>query len=99
MTYCLRTRSIYVNERRVPGFPAQCGRFCGITTTAVTSAPRNISSAFCDALLAIRCADNIADHYESRRNESAVLAAKWELWDLASVAGVPGGVSGDQLKR
>src|SRR5262249_60134558 len=42
---------------------------------------------------------NIADHYESWRNESGVLAAKWELWDLASVAGVPGGVSGDQLKR
>ena len=41
----------------------------------------------------------IADHYESRRDESADLAAKWELWDLASVAGVPGGVSADQLNR
>jgi hypothetical protein len=37
----------------------------------------------CEALLAIRCAEDIAKYYDDRRDESADLRAKWELWDLA----------------
>jgi hypothetical protein len=61
----------------------------------------------CDALLGLRCAGDISEHYGERRGESAELAARWELWDLAAAnvlaasmsrAGFPGGTSAEELR-
>ena len=38
----------------------------------------------CDALLALDCAEDLDAYYHDRRDESADLRAKWELWNLAT---------------
>ena len=41
----------------------------------------------CDALLGLGCAEDIAAYYDDRRDESADLRAKWELWILPKCPG------------
>jgi hypothetical protein len=38
----------------------------------------------CDALLGLDCAEDLDAYYHDRRDESADLRAKWELWNLAT---------------
>jgi hypothetical protein len=60
----------------------------------------------CDALLAIHCAGDIAEYYGDRRDESADLKAKRELWQLADANALDavmgqsglGGLSPDVLR-
>jgi hypothetical protein len=40
----------------------------------------------CDALLGLDCAHDLDAYYHDRRDESADLRAKWELWSLATSA-------------
>jgi hypothetical protein len=80
----LQPDTLYICERAaVQGFP---GAVRALLLHHHHTKDQRVAEYFagvCDALLGLGCAEEIAAYYDDRRDESADLMAKWELWDLA----------------
>jgi hypothetical protein len=90
-------------EKAAAGFPGAVRGLLRHHTYAGNTPAAEYFAGLSDAVLGLRCAGLISEHYYLRSKESGELKAKWEFWDLAAgnamtAASVFGGVSEEELR-